>query len=338
LGVGPLVPIISSDTLLFRQWYWGAAIGMILARPFLGVGPDGYGRFYGEFRSMESAEMFTLGASAAHNVPLQWAATLGAPAALAYVGLMLIVGVAVVRRLWKQSQQSSALLIPVAAVWVAYQVQSQVSIDATGVAIFGWLSTGLLLALSRPQQPELTQLSGSGTGVVGWVSAGVLAVLAIALWWPALNASNASRTVVQGTSEQDVLQAISLVQSNVLPCEPSVSVGRWMIQVAPAEQTVNGVFAGAEANERCYGLINAAADFSIQLEQPEQALKFAQQGVVIDPLNYQQWLILARAQHANGDDGAAVAALDTALELAPQAEAAIQEFAQDLGLVVANTR
>ena len=325
-GLGPLVPFISSDTLMFRQWYWGAAVGMTTSHPILGVGPDGYGRFYGEFRSSQAAEMFTLGASAAHDVPLQWAATVGFPAALLYVALMASVAVIVLRRLWVQGPSASPLALPLLAVWAAYQVQSLVSIDAVPIAMLGWLSTGLLLAVTAQDRSE------PSTGIGIWVAAGGLAVVGFVAWLPALLTSNASQSVVQGTTEQDVFQAIDLVQGTVLPCEPSVRVAQWMIQAAPSEQTVNGVLAGAEADDRCYGLVNAAADFSIQLEQPEQALAFAEQGITIDPLNYSQWIILAKAQHAAGDDQAAVGSLRTAIGLSPAAQAKVDQLIVDLGL------
>ena len=325
-GLGPLVPFISSDTLMFRQWYWGAAVGMATSHPILGVGPDGYGRFYGEFRSEHAAEMFTLGASAAHDVPLQWAATVGIPAALLYVALMVTVAVIVLRRLWVQGPSAGPLALPLLAVWAAYQVQSLVSIDATSIAMLGWLSTGLLLAVTAQDRSEPT------TGVRTWLAAGALAVLGFVAWLPALLASNASQSVVQGTTEQDVFQAIDLVQGTVLPCEPSVRVGQWMIQAAPSEQTVNGVLAGATADDRCYGLVNAAADFSIQLEQPEQALAFAEQGITIDPLNYSQWVLLAKAQHAAGDDQGALNSLRTAIGLSPAAQAEVDQLIVDLGL------
>ena len=325
-GLGPLVPFISSDTLMFRQWYWSAAVGMATSHPILGVGPDGYGRFYGEFRSEQAAEMFTLGASAAHDVPLQWAATVGIPAALLYVALMVTVAVIVLRRLWVQGPSASPLALPLLAVWAAYQVQSLVSIDAIPIAMLGWLSTGLLLAVTSQDRSE------PSTSVGTWVAAGALAVVGFVAWLPALLASNASQSVVQGTTEQDVFQAIDLVQGTVLPCEPSVRVAQWMIQAAPSEQTVNGVLAGASADNRCYGLVNAAADFSIQLKRPEQALAFAEQGITIDPLNYSQWILLAKAQHAAGDDQAAVSSLKTAVELSPAAQAEVDKLVTELGL------
>ena len=326
LGSGPLVPFVSSDTLMFRQWYWGAALGMAGSHPILGVGPDGYGRFYGEFRSEQAAEMFTLGASAAHDVPLQWAATLGIPAAILYVALMVTVAVLVVRRLWVQGHSASPLALPLLAVWAAYQVQSLVSIDAIPIAMLGWLSTGLLLAVTSPERAE------SGTSAGGWAAAGALAVVGLLAWLPALLASNASQSVVQGTTEQDVYQAISLVEGTTLPCEPSVRVGQWMIQAAPAEQTVNAVFAGAEADNRCYGLVSASVDFSLQLDRAEKALAFAEQGVTIDPLNYSQWILLAKAQHAMGDDQAAIGSLRTASGLSPAAQAEVDELAATWGL------
>lgn len=337
-GAGPLTAFVSPDTLMFRQWYWGAAINMIEARPILGVGPDGFGRFYGEFRSVESAEMLTLGTSAAHSVPLQWAATLGAPAGIAYIGLMVAVAVIVAMRLIKTGPTTSPLLVPVAAAWAAYQTQSLVSIDSTAIGVLGWVLTGLLLALSLPGPPSTTSTMKPATTTLNQPQgrllsiAGVAGLVALLLWLPALLPSNASRAVVQGTTEDAVLQGIGLVESTRLPCEPSVSVGRWTISVAPSELTVGGVFAGADAKNRCYGLVNAAADFAIQLEQLDQSLAYSKQGVTIDPLNFAPWLLLARAEHANGNDEAASQALAQALTLAPGAQVRIGEVATELGL------
>ena len=325
-GLGPLVSFVSSDTLMFRQWYWGAAVRMATSHPFVGIGPDGYGRFYGEFRSEQAAEMFSLGASAAHDVPLQWAATVGIPAALLYVALMVSVAVVVIRRLWVQGPTASPLALPLFALWAAYQVQSLVSIDATNVAMMGWLASGLLLAVTRTDPREVA------TSIGAWIGAGVLAVVGLLLWMPALLASTASGAVVQGTTEADVYEAISLVQGTVLPCEPSVRVAQWMIQVAPAEPTVNGVIAGAQADDRCYGLVNAATEFHIQLERPEQALVSAQRGITIDPLNYGQWILLAKAQHAAGQDQEAVDSLRTAIGLSPAAQSEVDKLIDDLGL------
>ncbi len=325
-GSGPLVSFVSADTLVFREWYWSAALGMAGSHPLLGVGPDGYGRFYGEFRSSEAAEMLTLNGSAAHSVPLQWASTIGIPAAALYVILVVAVAALVIRRLWAQGPSASPLALPLLAAWAAYQVQSLVSIDAIPVALLGWLATGLLLAVTIPEHPQTETRIGS------WVAAGALAIAGLLAWLPSLIASNTSQSVQQGTTEQDVFQAIALVQGTVLPCEPSVRVGQWMISVAPSEQTVDGVVAGSQSDDRCYGLINAAADFSIQLDQPEQALAFAQQGIAIDPLNYSQWILLAKAQHATGDNQAAVSSLRTAIELSPAAQAEVDQLIVDLGL------
>lgn len=243
-----------------------------------------------------------------------------------FVALMVTVGVLVVVRLWRQGPSASALVIPVAAVWAAYQVQSLVSIDATSIAMLGWVSTGLLLALTSQSQGSPV------TEIRTWVFAGVTGLVGALLWLPALLASNASQSVVQGSTEQDVYQAISLVEGTALPCEPSVHVGQWMIQVAPAEQTVNAIFAGAEADDRCHGLVNASVDFALQLEQPDRAMAFAEQGVIIDPLNYGQWILLAKAQLAAGDDQVAVKSLQRAVEVSPAAQAEVDELIADLGL------
>ena len=329
-GGGPLVSLVSLDTLVFRQLYWGAALGMASSHPIVGVGPDGYGRFYSEFRPVEALQVGVDSSSNAHDVPLQWAATLGVPAALLYVALMATVAVVVFRRLWVQGPASSPIALPLLAVWAAYQVQSLVSIDAIPIAMIGWLATGLLLSLTVSERQD------AETQVGAWASSGALAIVGLVLWLPALLASNASNSVVQGTTEQDVYEAIGLVAGTTLPCEPSQRVAQWMLQVAPSPTTADGVFVGAQADDRCLGLVNASAEISLRLEQADQALTYAQQGTVIDPLNYAQWILLARAQHSGGDDQGALNSLARALELNPAAQAEVDQAKLDLGLASAS--
>lgn len=325
-GFGPLVPFISADTLTYRQWYWKAAWNMAAGHPILGVGPDGFGRFYGQFRSLEAASAPTLGTSAAHDVPLQWASTIGIPAGLLYVALMVSVGIVVSRRLWRQGASASPLVIAVFAAWGAYQVQSLVSIDATPLALLGWLSTGLLLALTRVENAAPTTPRGA------WICAGILAAVGVLAWMPALLASQASASVTRGTEAADVYDAIDLVEGPLLPCEPSVRVARWMVESAPSDVTVNAVFAAAVSDNRCYGLVGASADLALQLGDVERAQSFAEQGVVIDPLNYSAWILLARARSAAMDESGAVDALERARSLAPDRGDEIDAVVKDLRL------
>lgn len=313
LGSGPLAAAVSPDTLQFRRWYWGAGANMALRHPIFGVGPDGFGRFYGEFRSPEAAQMYSLGVNNSHDVPLQWAATLGIPAAVVYVALVILVAAVVLRRLWRQGPSASLLAIPLLALWTAYQVQSLVSIDETAVSFMGWFAAGALLAATSPASDTSDPVTPRGA----WVAVGALGLVGLLLWMPSLLTSNASRTVVQGTTESDVLQAVDLVQGSLLPCQGAAPVAQWMTSVAPSEPTVNAVFAYVDRDSRCYRLTNAAADFAIQLEQPELAVDLAQEAVAIDPLNYAPWLLLARAQSLAGNSAAAQQAIDEAARLAP---------------------
>lgn len=327
LGTGPLASLVSPDTLGIRLWYWQAGVEMAIDHPLLGVGPDGFGRFYLEYRPVDAADLLTVTSNAAHNVPLQWASTLGLPAAAVYIALVLTTVVIVLRRMWFQQATGAQLIIPVAAVWVAYQTQSMVSIDAPALALLGWLSWGLLFSLSDPRE-----IASSGTSPRAWAAAALLAVVGLLAWLPPLLASNASRTIVSGTSEQDVGQAIQLIEGPLLPCEPALGVAQWLIRVAPTQPTVDALFARAKTDARCQGILVAAVDVALQLKQGDLGLEFAEQAVDADPLNYYRWIDLARAQHAADEDEGAVRSLERALELAPSAADDIQEVAEDLAL------
>lgn len=328
-NAGPLVSLVSPDTLVFRRWFWNAGVDMAASHPLLGVGPDGFGRFYLEYRPQDATQLLTVATNAAHNVPLQWAATLGIPAAAAYLALTVTSVVVVVRRLWVQRSSAAALVVPVAAAWVAYQTQSLVSIDAPALALLGWLSWGLLFALSNQRGEPPTR-----TRPRVWVAAGILGVVGLLMWVPPMVASTASRTVVTGTSEQDVVEAIQLVEGSLLPCEPSLGVVQWMLQVYPSQQTVDALFGRANSDDRCQVLVVLSTSVAMQLKRGDIALGFAQRSVDVDPANFYRWLDLARAQHLVGNDEAAVLSLERALELAPDAANEIQAAANELALTL----
>lgn len=327
-GIGPLVAAVSPDTLVFRRWYWGAGVQMALGHPLVGVGPDGFGRFYGEFRSFDAAQNLT-GTNAAHDVPLQWAATLGIPAGLLYLALVATVAAVVLRRLWTAGPKAAALALPLLAAWGAYQVQSLVSIDEIGVSVLGWLLMGALLATTSEPSSD----SSPPTPRVLWVTAGALGLVGALVWLPVVSASASSRTVVQGTSVADVEDALRLLQDGRLPCSGAIPVAQWLTTVAPSEASVNAVYAYVERDDRCYTLVTAAADFAIQLGEASRAVSLAEQAVDIDPLSYSPWLLLARAQALAGDTSAAQGAINEAAVIAP-GNGDVAQVAADLSLVV----
>ena len=150
LGRGPAVPLMSRISFTTRLWYWQAAVSMWADRPVFGVGLDRYADYYRLYRPAHAAR--TLGAvataDAPHSVPLGMFAQGGLVLGLAYLALVGVVGVALVRGLRRLDGSARLALAGFGGAWAAYHVQSLVSIDAPSLVLMHFLTAGAVLAAS----------------------------------------------------------------------------------------------------------------------------------------------------------------------------------------------
>ena len=146
LQKGPLAEIIYKTSVSLRGEYWYAGIQMGLNHPFVGVGMDSYGSWY---RRMRSESSITLPgpettSDAAHNVFIDFFASGGFPLVFAYLVLTGVVLVQIFRGL-RQSKDFDWIFVALTTMWLAYQAQSLISINQIGLAIWGWILSGLII-------------------------------------------------------------------------------------------------------------------------------------------------------------------------------------------------
>ena len=147
---GPLASLIYKPSITYRGYYWEAAWNVGLANPIFGVGPDSFGIYFRQFRSLASVESVGLNTAtdAAHNVYLDILAYGGFPLFALYSLLQVIVLVSILRQI-RQSTKIDFQFQALVALWLMYQLQSLVSINQIGLAIWGWVLGGLILARER---------------------------------------------------------------------------------------------------------------------------------------------------------------------------------------------
>lgn len=165
---GPAGPVFSDNGSQARTFYWDAALSMFRDNPALGVGLDQYGSFWRSERSLDSLT-FLPGSSysdAAHSVPLQMLAQGGLVLGLAYAALLLLTAYALVRGLVRLTGADRMLLAAVGAGWVAYQVQSAVSIDQVPLIVVHFALAGAVIATSGTWGLREVRLPGALTPVV----------------------------------------------------------------------------------------------------------------------------------------------------------------------------
>jgi O-antigen ligase len=155
LGVfnqGPLAGLIYENSLKARGFYWDAAFRMSIANPFFGVGVDGFGDWYLRFRSGDAAE-FNAGlvSDSAHNIFLDLSTSGGVLLFTVYLGIQFLVVVSVIKRICSQIEIDGVYLSLFAG-WIAYQVQSLISVNQIGLAVWGWALSGVLIGIGHIDQ------------------------------------------------------------------------------------------------------------------------------------------------------------------------------------------
>lgn len=161
---GPLASLIYEASIKARGDYWSAGWKMTTLHPWFGVGFDGYGDWYRRTRTEGSISDFGVNdySNAAHNVFLDISSSGGFPLLLVYLILVIYTLISAIRVL-RRSKEFNAPFVAIFAGWVAYQVQSLISINQLGLAIWGWVLTGLIVGYeinSRGEQAENSPIAG----------------------------------------------------------------------------------------------------------------------------------------------------------------------------------
>jgi O-antigen ligase len=146
LNKGPLASLLYKDSVTYRGDYWRAGWKMTVENPIFGVGLDSYGDWYRRSRTIEATLRRgpDITSNAAHNVYLDISSYGGFPLVLIYVALVVMVAICAVKVI-KRSKAFNAGFVGLVAGWVAFQAQSIISINQIGLALWGWVLSGLII-------------------------------------------------------------------------------------------------------------------------------------------------------------------------------------------------
>jgi len=150
LQIGPLTKYIYKNSVSLRGQYWLAGWNTGENHPFTGVGMDSFGDWYRRSRDPHALELpgVNTTVNAAHNVPMDMFAFGGWPLLLTYISLMVLAGFAAVRMIIRGKGFDPIFAVLVTA-WAGYQLQSIISINQIGLAVWGWLLSGALIAYEK---------------------------------------------------------------------------------------------------------------------------------------------------------------------------------------------
>jgi len=158
LQIGPLTNFIYKTSVSLRGQYWLAGWNTGESHPFTGVGMDSFGDWYRRSRDIHALELpgANTVVNAAHNVPLDMFAFGGWPLLLTYLSIMGVAALAAAKLILRKKAYDPILAVLVTS-WVGYQVQSIISINQIGLAVWGWLLSGALIAYERSSRLEVVE-------------------------------------------------------------------------------------------------------------------------------------------------------------------------------------
>lgn len=157
LQIGPLTKYIYKTSVSLRGEYWQAGWNMALDKPWTGVGFDTYGDWYRSARDTQALILPgpKVTTNAAHNVPFDVLAFGGWPLFIVYLLILAIVVTSIIKHTLS-NRKFDPIFVSLLVGWVCYQVQSIISINQIGLAIWGWLFGGALVAYVKAASSQPT--------------------------------------------------------------------------------------------------------------------------------------------------------------------------------------
>lgn len=278
-GSGPLRNLLAQPTIALREQYWLAAVNMAKSNPVFGVGMDSYGDWYR--RSRDAQALITPGpetvTNAAHSVYLDLLAYGGVPLPALYLAILITSLVSLVRVV-NRSKSFDPIFVSLTIIWICYQVQAAISINQIGLAIWGWLTSGLLIAYER-------------------------------------NFRNLQESKVQGSPEKKTLRKKPEILSPGLVSVVGLIVG--LILAAPpinADMKWSDLQRTRDANLLTRALsgtymvpINSfrlaqAVELLENSNLPDLAIQYARRGVEFNPMSFTAWQMLYLSTNSTPDE------------------------------------
>jgi hypothetical protein len=147
LQKGPLSDLIYKTSVSLRGEYWQAGWNMASQFPLTGIGMDSYGDWYRRARDEQALilpgpETVT---NAAHNIPFDILAYGGWPLFVTYIFLISLAAIAIIK-VTLRNKNYDGIFITLTVAWACYQIQSIISISQIGLAIWGWVLSGVVIA------------------------------------------------------------------------------------------------------------------------------------------------------------------------------------------------
>lgn len=288
LQIGPLTKFIYKTSVSLRGEYWQAGWNMGSDHPFTGVGFDTYGDWYRRVRDTQALILPgpNVTTNAAHNVPLDVFSFGGWPLFLTYIAILVLSVIAIIK-VTVRARKYDAIFVTLTTAWVCYQLQSVISINQIGLAVWGWLFGGALIAYEIATRPDMD--SESGETVKGKAGAGRSIK------------SKQKESIFSST----LLAGIGAVVGLLIAAPPYSADTKWRSALASqnVEKVEAALIPGYLNPMNSYKYANA-----VQLLESSKlydlAYKYALVGVEFNPDNFDSWKVLYLITNSTAEDKA----------------------------------
>lgn len=145
LRLSPWTPLFYEESISFRGDFWRVGYRIAASEPLFGVGLDGYRDYFRTFRDYGAySRSPDSSISSAHNIFLDLASGGGLPLLASYIFIIFLTARSAFRVL-KRNESFDIRFATVLSCWVAFTAQSLISINQIGLAIWGFVASGLII-------------------------------------------------------------------------------------------------------------------------------------------------------------------------------------------------
>jgi hypothetical protein len=288
LQIGPLTKYIYKTSVSLRGEYWQAGWNMGSDHPLTGVGFDTYGDWYRRARDTQALVLPgpNVTTNAAHNVPFDVFAFGGWPLFIVYLGILALSVIAIIK-VTIRVRKYDAVFVTLTTAWVCYQLQSVISINQIGLAVWGWLFGGALIAYEVATRPSKDEVASEGVK----------------------GKQPSSRTTKTKSSEtifsSTLLAGIGAVIGLLIACPPYSADAKWRSAITSqnVQKVEEALIPGYLSPQNSFRYSSA-----VQLLESSKlydlAYKYAQIGVEFNPNNFDSWKVLYFISKSSPEDKA----------------------------------
>ena len=286
LQIGPLTKYIYKTSVSLRGEYWQAGWNMGSDHPLTGVGFDTYGDWYRRARDTQALILPgpNVTTNAAHNVPFDVFAFGGWPLFIPYLGILLLSVIAIIK-VTARARTYDPIFVTLTTAWVCYQLQSIISINQIGLAIWGWLFGGALIAYEVATRPKIA----NDGGPVGKTNG------------PRVVKKKQSETIFSST----LIAGVGAVIGLLLASPPYSADAKWRSATTSQDaRLVEEALTPSYLNpDNSYKYANASQLFEGS-KFYDLAYKYAKIGVEFNPDNFDSWKVLHFVSKSTPEDKA----------------------------------